>query len=154
MARSYAVSGSGTNTASSTLPLITLIGATSVRAKLFAFDLSSEATPADNSVKFGFQRCTTTGTPGSSPTPFALDPGDTMAAQSTCGLATFSVGPTLTANAFLWLATINLRATYHWQCAPTKEMIIPGTASNGLALMPLVVTGSAYLSDVTLHFEE
>ncbi len=153
MARSYAVSGSFTNTASSTLPSATLIGSASVRAKLYAFDLSSEATPADNSVKFGLQRCTTAGTPGSNPAPQAMDPAD-PSAQSTCGLATFSVGPTLTANAFLWLASLNLRATYHYQAAPTKEFVIPATANNGLALMPLVVTGSAYLNDVVLHFEE
>ncbi len=153
MSRSYAVSGAPTNTQSSTLPSMTLIGSTNVRAKIFSFDISSESSPADNSVKFAFQRCTTTGTPGSNPTPQALDPAD-PAAQSTCGLAVFSAGPTLTANAFLWQATINLRASYHWQCAPGKELVIPATASNGLALMPLVVTGSAYTSDLLIHFEE
>lgn len=153
MARSYAVSGAPTNTQSATLPLMTLIGSTSVRAKLFAFDVSSEATLADQSIKIGIQRCTSAGTPGSNPTPQALDPAD-PAAQSTCGLSVFSVGPTLTANAFLWLGAINLRASFHWQAAPAKEMVIPATANNGLALMPLVVNGAAYANDLCLHFEE
>jgi hypothetical protein len=153
MARSYAVTGGATNTQSSTLPSINLLGTSSVRGKLFAFDISSEASPADNSVKFAIQRGTTAGTPGSNPSPFALDPGD-PAAQCTCGLGTFSVGPTLTANALLWLATIQLRIPYHWQCAPGKEMVIPATANNGLNFMPLVVTGSAYTNDFSLHFEE
>ena len=152
MARSYAVSGAATNTASSTLPLITLIGSTSVRAKIFAFDVSAEGAPSDDAVKLTWQRCTTTGTAGSNPTPQVLDPAD-PAAQSTCGLAVFSVGPTLTANAFLWLGAINRRPTFHFQVAPTKEFVIPATANNGLALLPLAVT-NAFTNDLTIHFEE
>ena len=153
MARSYAAVGSITNAASATLPAATIIGATSIRTKLFAFDLSSESAPADASAKFTFQRCTTTGTPGSSVTPQALDPGD-PAAATTCGLATFSVGPTLTANAFLWLAIVYQRAAYHFQCAPGKELVVPATASNGLALMTPVLNSGPFTSDLSFHFEE
>lgn len=154
MARSYAVSGTFTNTASATLPMMTLIGSTSVRSKIYAFELSSDATPADHAAKYALQRCTTTGTAGSNPTAQYIDPADSsVAAQSTCGLAIFSVGPTLTANAFVWLAGLNQRATFHYQCAPGKEFVIPATANNGFALMSLAVD-SAFGGDAVIWFEE
>lgn len=152
MARSYSAVGNATNTASATLPLMTLIGTTSIRTKLFAFDLGSDATPADHAAKYALQRCTTAGTPGSSVTPFALDAAD-PAAGTTSGLAVFSVGPTLTANAFPWQQALNQRASYHWQAAPTKEIVIPASANNGLALMSLIVD-SAFNADMCFHFEE
>lgn len=152
MARSYAVTTAQSNASSATLPLLTIIGSTSVRAKIFAFDISGEGSPSDDAVKLTWQRCTTTGTPGSNVTPQALDPAD-PSAQSTCGVAGFSVGPTLTASAFLWLAAINRRPTFHFQVAPTKEFVIPATANNGLALLSLAVT-NAWTQDMTVHFEE
>jgi len=60
----------------------------------------SGAGPAANPARYLVQRCTSTGTPGSAITPQALDPGDPVA-LATSGLAAFSVGPTLTANAYL-----------------------------------------------------
>ncbi len=152
MARTYSITGNATNTASATLPLLTLIGSTSIRTKVFAFDLGSDATPADNAAKYALQRCTTAGTPGSSITPQALDAAD-PAAGTTSGLAVFSVGPTLTANAFLWQQALNQRASYHWQAAPTKELVIPASSGNGLALMSLLVN-SAFNADMCFHFEE
>jgi hypothetical protein len=152
MARSYAMVGNATNTASATLPLATLISTTSIRPKLFAFDIGSDATPADHACKYAFQRCTTTGTAGSSVTPQAIDPAD-PASGTTAGLAVFSVGPTLTANAFLWQTAINQRASYHYQAAPSKEFVMPAVASNGLALMSLVVD-SAFNAVFVFHFEE
>ena len=152
MARNYTVTANATNTASATLPLLTLISATSIRPRVFSFDLGSDATPADHAVKYAIQRCTTTGTPGSSITPTALDPAD-PAAITTSGLAVFSVGPTLTANAFLWQQALNQRASYHWQAAPGRELVLPATASNGLALMSLLVD-SAFNADLCFHFEE
>lgn len=154
MARSYAINGNATNTASATLPLLTLISATSIRPKIFAFDIGSDATPADHAAKYAWQRCTTTGTPGSSVTPQYLDAADSSAtAITTAGLAVFGAGPTLTANAFGWQQAINQRASYHWQCAPTKELIMPATASAGFALMSLVVD-SAFNAVMCVHFEE
>ena len=153
MARSYAVAWNATNSASATLPLLTIISTAAVRTKIFDLTMGSDATPADNAGKFAFQRCTTTGTAGSSLTPQAVDPGD-PAAVTTSGLAVFSVGPTLTANAFLLQWAQNQRATFRWIAAPTKELVCPATASNGLALVPLVVGGSAVNFAGTVFFEE
>lgn len=152
MARSYAITGNATNTQSTTLPLVTLISATTVRPKVYDVLMGSDATPADNAAKYAFQRCTTAGTPGSSITPQALDPGD-PAALATSGLAVFGGGPTLTANAFLLQWAQNQRATFRWVAAPSKELILPATAANGIALMPLVVTSAVNMA-FAIEFEE
>src|SRR5258708_2563658 len=125
--RSYSVNGNATNTPSATLPLITLISATSIRPKLLAIEMGCDAAPADNAVKYVVQRCTTTGTVGSSITPQAIDPAD-PAAVTTSGLATFSVGPTLTASAFLLQWAQNQRQAYRWWAYDeTRALVMPAT---------------------------
>src|SRR5438105_3924086 len=143
MPRSYTFNSNATNTQSATLPLATIISTANIRPELYQFRLSSDASPNDQSFKFGLQRCTTAGTPGSSPTAVANDPGD-PAPQTTCGLAIFSVGPTLTANTFPLQDAAYMRGPYRWDCKDGKEIKIPATANNGLALMSLVLNGAAY----------
>jgi len=152
MARSYSVNGAATNTASATLPLINLVSATTIRPKVYDVLMGSDATPADNAAKYAFQRGTTAGTAGSSITPQAIDPGDPSALAS-AGLAVFSVGPTLTANAFLLQWAQNQRATFRWVAAPTKELVLPA-AVNSLNLMSLVVGGSAVNMVMSIEYEE
>lgn len=149
----YAIVASPTNTQSNTLPSLTLIGSSNKRLKVYLFFISSEAPPNDQSVLYAWQRCSTAGTPGGSFTPVLLDLAD-GAAFATCGVATFSVGPTLTNNAFVWRGGVNLRSGYHFQAAPGREIVVPATANAGIAAMPLVVNGGAYTSDFTVHFEE
>jgi len=153
MARRYSVNGNATNTASSTLPLITLISTPAVRPQLYDLILGSDATPADNAAKYVIQRCTAAGTAGSSITPQAIDPGD-PAAVTTSGLATFSVGPTLTASAFMLQFAHNQRATFRWVAAPQSNIILPATSANGIAILPTVVGGSAFNAVASLLFEE
>lgn len=138
MGRRYSIAGNATNTQSATLPTITVISTTAVRPKIYDIICGSDATPADHAVKYAVQRCTSAGTQGSGITPQALDPGD-PAAVTTSGLAVFSVGPTLTASAFLLQWPQNQRATFRWVAAPNSEIILPATAANGVAFMPLVV---------------
>lgn len=137
--RNYAIATTATLAQSSTLPLLTVIGTAAVRSMVYEIQFGSSGTPADNAASFAVQRCTTTGTAGSSYTPVALDPGD-PAAVTTCGLATFSVGPTLTSNSFLYNFGINQRTTFRWIAAPGSELKIPATANNGLAFMPINVS--------------
>lgn len=153
MARRYSTDGNATNTASSTLPTVTLISTAAVRPQIYDLIFGSDATPADNAVKYALQRCTTTGTVGSSLTPSPIDPGDPVAV-TTSGLATFSVGPTLTANTFLLQFAYNQRATFRWVAAPMGNLILPATASNGVAFMPLVVGGSAFNTVFSIYHEE
>lgn len=153
MARSYSLNSNATNTVSATLPLLTLISTANIRPRLYEISISSDATVADNSVGLAIQRCTTAGTPGSSPTGVSLDPSD-PAAQATLGLAVFSVGPTLTASSFPWKGAVNLRASYRWVAKDNKEIVLPATAANGLALMSLVLSGSAFNQNIGLSWEE
>jgi hypothetical protein len=154
MARSYSVSGNATNTQSSAAPLVTLISASSVQPTIVSIEMGSDASPSDNAVKYIVQRCTTTGTPGSSITPQALDPS-IPAAQATSGLAGFSVNPTLTANAILHQWAQNQRQAYRWQAYDiTKGLKLPATSSNGVAFLPPVVNGSAFNAVFSFAFEE
>lgn len=152
MARRYNISGNATNTASSTLPLISVISASTVRPQIYDIVCGSDATPADNAGKFVLQRCTTAGTAGSSITPQAIDPGD-PAAVATSGLAVFSVGPTLTAAAFLLQWAQNQRATFRWVAAPMSNIILPATAANGVCVVPTVAT-AAVNTVITILEEE
>ena len=137
--RDYSVNGNGTNTQSATLPLVTLISTANIRPRIYDLMFGSGASPADNAARYIVQRCTTAGTPGSSITPQALDPGDPVA-LATSGLAVFSVGPTLTANAILLQFAVNMRATFRWAPKEGKELVLPATASNGVAILPAQVS--------------
>jgi hypothetical protein len=124
-----------TRTASASLSVGALTAAASNprRFKLYDFVFgSAEAAPADGNSLWQIQRCTTAGTAGSSVTPIAVDPGDSVAATTVCGQA-HSADPTLTANAILLSIGLNQRATFRWVPAPGKELLVPATASNGLA---------------------
>lgn len=137
MAKRYSVVGNATNSPSATLPLATLISTTGIRPEIHGIEMGADGTPADNPAKYALQRCTTTGTVGSSVTPQAIDPND-PAAATTSGLAIFSVGPTLTANAFLLQWAQNMRQAYRWACKDGWGLKLPAVASNGLALLSLV----------------
>lgn len=152
MARNYSVDGNATNTASATLPLVNLVSATTVRPKVNDILMGSDAAPADNAAKYALQRGTTAGTPGSSITPQAIDPGD-PAALASAGLAVFGAGPTLTASAFLLQWAQNQRATFRWFAIPGKELVLPA-AVNSLNLMSLVVGGSAVNMVFAIQYEE
>lgn len=149
MARKYGITGNCSSASSSTLPIANIVGTTAVRTMLYDMTIGSDATPADQAAKYSWQRSTTVGTwagaGGAAITPQALDPGD-PAAVTTSNQGICSVGPTLTASAFLLQVALNQRATYRWVAAPGSEIKIPATASNGIALMPLVATATYNLA--------
>lgn len=150
--RDYSIAFSSSLAQSATLPLVTLIGAATVRPGIYEYVFGSSGSPADNAAQYTFQRCTTAGTAGSSFTPVPLDPAD-PASTSSSGLATFSAGPTLTAAALLAQFGLNQRATYRWIAAPGAELKIPATANNGIAVMPVAVS-AAFTAQATLYFFE
>jgi hypothetical protein len=149
MARRYAISGTDTNTASTTL--IGLTSAATVRPKIYDFVVGSAATPADNAFEFQLKRYTAAGT-STSVTPQALDPGDPAALAA--GGVNHSGEPTYTANAILFDTAVNQRATFRWVASPGGEIILPATAANGVGLFSTAVGGSAYTVLMTVHYEE
>lgn len=143
--RQYNISGNCAQGSSATLPLGNVISTTAIRPLIYDITMGSDATPADNASTFAFQRSTTTGTwagaGGAAITPQALDPAD-PAAASTANQGVASVGPTLTASAFVLQWSQNQRATFRWVAAPSSELKMPATASNGLSLVNRVSTAS------------
>jgi hypothetical protein len=131
-----------TNTASTTAPMFTMTGATTVRAKLYEFNSGSDATPADTTGKFAWMRHTANfGTPVAI-VPVALDPGDPASLILTS--APGGTAPTITAVSVLYQWAQNGRANFRWVAAPDGEIVMPAS-TNGLALMAVVtVTAQNY----------
>lgn len=157
MSRRYSVNGAALNTQSSTIPIGNLIGAATIRPRIYDVLLGGEGTPADNSSKIQFQRETTVGTwagaGGAAITPQAIDPAD-PASLATANQGVCSAGPTLTAAAFLLTMTKNMRGMARWVCDEDRGLVIPATANNGIAMVPTVIGGVAYTEDFTLLFAE
>lgn len=151
MGRAYTISSNATTAASATLPMMTLISTAAIRPRVYEVAIGSDADAA-NAAKWALQRCTTAGTAGSALTPAAIDSGD-PAAVAISGLAVFSVGPTLTANAFPWQRGINQRQSYNWQAVPGREIVLPATAANGIALMTLVIV-AGFNAVMAISFDE
>jgi hypothetical protein len=154
MGRKYATSGSLTAPNSAIAPISNIISTTAIRPMIYDIIMGSTATPADNSAKFQLQRCTTAGTtPTTTITPTPIDPGD-PASTATSFQGTWATNPTLTANLFVLQWSQNQRATFRWVAAPTSELVMPATASNGLALVNPAIGGSAVAYDWMMLFAE
>lgn len=130
--------------------LLTAAASSPRRAKLYDVSFGSSATPGDNAFLWQIQRCTTAGT-GTTTTPNSLDPADTLASTIVC-TNVVTVDPTLTAAAFLYQVALNQRASWRWVAAPYGELLIPATASNGLALIASSATTTVL--DAGVNFEE
>lgn len=120
------------------------------RAKIYDWTLGSAASPADTAFTHIAQRCSSAGT-GASKTPNALDPADSLA-STIIAKDTITVDPVFTANAFLLWKPLNQRATFRWVAAPYGELIIPATASNGIALGVSASTATSF--DYDCNYEE
>lgn len=151
--RRYSVSGNCINTASATLPIGNLLGATTIRPSIYEVIIGSDATPAETSVKYAFQRQTTAGTwagaGGAAITPQGIDPGNTVASACAANQGICSAGPTLTASTFFMNTGLHQRATLVWKAYDEgARLVIPATANNGLSLMSLVVNGAGAVNAV------
>jgi len=121
------------------------------RIKIYDLDFGSEATPADVAILWQLQRSTTAGT-STGVTPQALDPAD--AAAAALAGTTFTADPTLTANAFPLSIPLNQRASFRWVAAPGSEIVIPATASNGVAIRTPTLNGGTPAVTCTALIEE
>ena len=149
--RCYHMFGDGTNTDEETQ--VTVVSSTTVRPAIYDLLISNATTPADNACNWVLQRITAAGTPGTTFTPVAIDPGDPASAASG-GYYQFTVVPTYTANAHLLNISCNQRALARWVSRERGELILPATAANGAALRVKDVTTAAALWKYTIHFSE
>ncbi len=120
------------------------------RSRLYYASFGSEATPGDFAYLWQIQRCTTAGT-ASAVTPQPLDMAD--AATETKANENHTVEPTLTANAILLAMPGNQRATVIFQTLPEFGLVIPATASAGLAFRT-PTAGALVAVTVTAQFRE
>lgn len=132
---------SKTNTASATTPMWNLVGAATRRLKIFEIIAACDATPADEAATFALMRTTARGTQSTTVAPNKLDP-EAPASIATLD-DTWSVDPTITTDSELLQFAMNQRATFRWVARPGSEIIVPATASNGIALVSVVATSPA-----------
>lgn len=148
--RAYGVQGPNAS-GSANKTLITIIGGTTVRPRIFDLNVGSSGTPADYAAQFKVGRFTAVGTAGSNPTPEPVDPAD-VACLATAGI-THSVEPTYTAGKSPLGFSMNLRANFRWVAMPGFELVGPATANNGLGLQ-LVSAVAASIFDGSIFFAE
>jgi hypothetical protein len=137
--RRYSGSGSTAAGTNVTIGEIVAVGAT-VRARIYDIIVGSDATPADVATKLRVIRGTVSGTPTTTFTPTALDPGDPASLMS-FKIGTFS-GQTKTANSQLLEVALNQRATFRWVAVPDSEIVIPATTDNWVGVESISSTGT------------
>jgi hypothetical protein len=136
-----------TTAGSTTLPIISLYGATTVRARVREVHLFNVSTTA---VFLKIVRVTTTGTVGSALTEMPLVPEDPAALAT--AFNTHSVAPTVTTGD-LWRGSLGAATgsgvilTF-----PDQGLVIPATANNGIAV--IVSTGTGQAVDATIIWDE
>ena len=153
MARSYAI----TTPASSFTPSTTVafaaiycVGGT-VRSRLYEIITASSASLNDYSSRWQVSRLTTAPSNGTGQTPAPLDSQD-PASINTGMIATITGNGSLGTTLMAW--AVNLRATFRWVAAPTKELVGQASANCGLALMLMAQQGANHAVDTTMFYEE
>lgn len=141
MLRLYSVNGNCINTASATLPIANIVATAAVLPEILEVVLGSDAV-ASNAAKYAFQRGTTVGTwagaGGAAVTPISQNPALTVTALTTANQGVCSVGPTLTANAFIYQIPLNQQASVISKFNPGQGLFCLNAASASLNLMSLV----------------
>lgn len=136
-----------TSAGSTTLPIISLYGATTVRARIREIWLTNTTATA---VSLKIVRLTTTGTQGTALTEMPLVPEDPAALAT--AFNTHSVAPTITTGD-LWRgvlpAAIGGGAVPTW---PDHGLVIPATANNGIGVV--VSTGTGQVVEATIVWDE
>ena len=129
--------------------LVNLTGATTVRPRVYEFDVGSQATPADQAALIVLNRSTTAGT-GTAATPTPLD--NQEIASATTATIILTAEPT-NAGTFLYNVPLNQRASWRWVAAPDSEFIGAATASNGILLKRHSSTATYQLYATVFFFE-
>jgi len=148
MARRYSVTGTDTNTASTTILGIT--GGTGIRPLVYEVIIGPNSAPVDSYAEYVLQRTTAAGT-STAVTPQALESSD-PAATTASGMA-HTVEPTYTANAILLQLPVYSRSTMRWQTLPEFGLKVPATSANGLGILVTAV-GTTQTVRCVMHFEE
>ena len=151
MARSYSCQYTGSNGSTSYEQLcINAASASAGRARIFEFAIGASAAPNDYASRYNMVRHSTLDpTGGSTTTANPLDPAEPAAGMSP---QTATTGAT-TIGLILYMASVNMRATFRWVAAPGKEFVSPVTIHNGLGII-IAAQSTAYNTDLTIMWEE
>lgn len=149
--RRYTGYSNATNTVSTTVPMFTIVAATTTRGRIYDFMSGSDATPADAATKLGFRRISARGTQSASVTANPLDPADPAALLLYD--TTWTINPTITASSEVLQVAHNQRATFRWVAQLDGEIIIPATSGAGVALMSIVASATANYAWTTMWQE-
>jgi hypothetical protein len=145
-------SSSHQTAAGTTLVLLNLTGAATVRPSIYQVVIGSDATPADLAGEFAVMRSTTAGAGGTALGENTRDPL-TVAATSAATGGTYTAAPTITANSHQLMVGLNQRATFMHNCNPGDEIIAAATAANGLAVYSVAHGGTPNMN-VTVSWYE
>jgi hypothetical protein len=151
MARSYGIQKTGAVGSTSYHQLaIYMATAAGVRPRIFEFSISASATPNDYSSRFLVVR-SSTGAPtgGANPTIGPIDFADPAALATSYDSATG--GETMAT--VLYMVSVNLRASFRWVAAPTKEFLVPNTQYAGCGIQ-VAAQSTTYNVDLTVLWEE
>ena len=149
MARKYATIGSQAATAADSV--VALTSATTIRPEVYEVVFGSGESPADQAFNMQLKRYTAAGS-ATAVTPQALDPADPAALAA--GASNHTVEPTYTSGATILSFSVNQQATFRWAVPPGEGIMAPATASNGLGLQFVVVSGGTALCEATFHHVE
>ncbi len=138
--------------AGSTLTLLNLTGAATVRPAIYSWTIGSDATPADLAGEFCIMRTTTAGTGGTGLTESTRD-SLTVAATGAATGGTYTAVPTVTANTQQKMVALNQRATYVWNANPGDEIFAIATAANGLNVYSVNHGGTPNMNTSVAWFE-
>lgn len=127
------------------------------RAKIYDILVGTVGTPADNSMYWSMQRCTTGSTTAftgyASSLALQLDSADASTKMSVVVNSCQETAYTYTQTTFPWYVGVNQRASYRWVAAPGSEIVLAATSSAGAGLR---VRSPAYTGNgsVTLMWSE
>jgi len=153
MGRRYATMGTQT-TGSSAKTLIGLTSVATTRPRIYDFVLGSDATPADQALRFFVQRYSaTTDGVGTSYTPTALDPGDPASLLTAVLVLLTTEYTPYTSGAILFDVAMNQRSTQRWVAAPGGELVLPATAGAGAGVRVIHASATPTVRSI-LHHEE
>ncbi len=149
---SFNVFSNATNTASTTVPLMNLMGTATSQVAIYEINSGSDAT-ADNAVKYAIRRTSARQTQATTVTPTPADQNVTQAALTTCDV-TWNINPTITASSDTLVWGQHQRGTYRWVAYDyTKFLRSQAGTGKGFAWMSVVVS-SAFNSVLHVAFDE
>lgn len=132
MSRKYVIQDDQAMTATPGDSVLSLVGTTTVRPKIFDLIVGTTGTADDNAIEYRLANHSADGT-GDALTPTPLDSGDPAAAGAYLG--NHSGEPTYTAGEILLLIGLHQRATFRWCAVPGSEIVLPASATAGAGLV-------------------